>query len=148
MGVGSNRFYALFWRPNDVDERVEEERTRQMSKGLSTSAPSSNSRWKRKNVRTLSWRARSTFCTLPRHDLVDVALVQEGGGVAAAVAAPVPVVAALVAVTAAGATSVAANAHAISPKTQIRFWEDFLDFLSSQSHAHCLVLPQPHSCAE
>ena len=71
------------------------------------------------NVRTLSWRARSTFCTLPRHDLVDVALVQEGGGVAAAVAAPVPVVAALVAVTAAGTTSVATNAHTISRKSQI-----------------------------
>ena len=61
-----------------------------------------------------------TCSVLPRHDPVDVALVEEGGGVAAAVAAPVPVVAALVAVAAAGAGGVAAlaAAHQIS-RTQI-----------------------------
>ena len=56
-----------------------------------------------------------TCAVLPRHDPVDVALVQLGGGVAEAVAAPVPVVAALVAVAAAGTarvTTVTAEAHA------------------------------------
>ena len=63
-----------------------------------------------------------TCSVLPRHDPVDVALVEECGGVAAAVAAPVPVVAALVAVAAAGAGGVAALAAAAHQISRIQIW--------------------------
>ena len=74
-----------------------------------SAAPSTDGRGKRPRIVPLG------LCPLPRHDPVDVALVQLGGGVAEAEAAPVPVVAALVAVAAAGTarvTTVTAEAHA------------------------------------